>query len=243
MVWTSVILLSLTSLVSAGPLNRRWDDFVVKHTWNDIIPKGWEFQSLPPPNTLIDLRLGLKSGRLEELFSHLSQTSDPSHERYGNHLSKEEVDELVAPHGDTISIVEEWLKHHAVQGSSSAGAGDWVNIRLPVKDAERMLDTQFGVYHHASSGEVVLRSLSYSLPRDLAGHIDTVSPTTYFGTMKSTRATSFIMPDEPELKEDSPNAVPPASCSSRTTIACLKTLYNVRGPRSYSIELPTMICL
>ncbi|KAG7091987.1 hypothetical protein E1B28_008374 [Marasmius oreades] len=222
MAWSPFLLLSLVSLAFSTPLNRRWDDFVEKHSWGAVIPKGWQFHSSPSPDTLIDLRLGLKSARIDELFHHLGQTSDPDHERYGNHLSKEQVEELVAPHTDTVSMVEEWLAHHGYQGSAASPAGDWVTIRLPVKDAERMLSAEYGLYHHPSSKDTVLRTLSYSLPRALLGHVDTVSPTTYFGTFKSMRATSFLMP---EVDLD-PDAVPPATCDRRITPDCLKTLYD-----------------
>ncbi|KAF9256592.1 subtilisin-like protein [Marasmius fiardii PR-910] len=225
MAWSPFLLLSIVSLACSTPLNRRWDDFVEKHSWGGNVPKGWEFHSLPSPDTLIDLRLGLKSARLDELFYHLGQTSDPDHERYGNHLSKEQVEELVAPHAGTVSVVEEWLGHHGFQGSASSPAGDWVTIRLPVKDAERMLNTEYGLYHHPNSKETVLRALSYSLPRELHAHIDTISPTTYFGTFKSMRTTSFLRPS-PETEDLAPDAVPPTSCNSRITPDCLKTLYN-----------------
>ncbi|KAK1225614.1 hypothetical protein PQX77_011441 [Marasmius sp. AFHP31] len=228
MAWSSLLFLSLASLAYSSPLSRRWDDFVEKHSWGENVPKGWEFHSLPYPDTLIDLRLGLKSARLEELFYHLGQASDPTHERYGQHLSKEEVEELVAPHKDTVDILEEWLDHHGIEGSTGSPSGDWVTIRIPVKDAERMLDAKYGLYHHPASKDTVLRTLSYSLPRDLMEHVDTVSPTTYFGTFKSMRTTSHL---EPEAKvqqaADDPNAVPPTSCNTRITPDCLKTLYNV----------------
>ncbi|KAL0578070.1 hypothetical protein V5O48_003932 [Marasmius crinis-equi] len=230
MVWSSLVLLSLASLAYSTPLSRRWDDFVEKHSWGTNIPKGWEFHSLPSPDALVDLRLGLKSARLDELFYHLGQTSDPTHERYGLHLSKEEVEELVAPHGDTVSIVEEWLTAHGIEGHTSTAAGDWVTIRLPVKDAEKMLNAEYGLYHHPASKDTVLRTLSYSLPKELMAHVDVVSPTTYFGTFKSMRATSHLEPEAKKQAEDvDPDAVPPTTCNTRITPDCLKTLYNTAG--------------
>ncbi|KAL0573726.1 hypothetical protein V5O48_008222 [Marasmius crinis-equi] len=230
MAWSSLIVLSLAALVCASPLSRRWDDFVEKHSWGAKIPEGWEFHSLPSPNTLVDLRLGLKSARLDELIYHLGQTSDPTHERYGQHLTKEQVEELVAPHRDTASIVEEWLTHHGIEGTASSPAGDWVTVRLPVKDAEKMLNAEYGLYHHPASKDTVLRTLSYSLPKDLMAHVDVVSPTTYFGTFKSMRATSHVEPeDKMQAEVVDPNAVPPTSCNTRITPDCLKTLYNTAG--------------
>ncbi|KAL0069551.1 hypothetical protein AAF712_003209 [Marasmius tenuissimus] len=230
MAWSSLFLVTLASLAYATPLSRRWDDFVEKHSWGTKVPPGWELRSIPSPDTPIDLRLGLKSARLEELLYHLGQTSDPAHERYGQHLSKEQVDELVAPHKDTVTIVEEWLAHHGVHSFGSTAGGDWVTIRVPVKDAERMLDAKYGLYHHTATKDTALRTLGYSLPRELMGHVDVVSPTTYFGTLKTMRTTSFVEPEAKVQEEaDVPNAVPPTSCNTRITPDCLKTLYNTAG--------------
>lgn len=58
----------------------------------------------------IQLRIGLKQGSFDELERHLYEVSDPSHSRYGQHLSEDEVHELVAPPSHAISAVEDWLQ-------------------------------------------------------------------------------------------------------------------------------------
>lgn len=69
--------------------------------------------------------------------------SDPFHERYGQHLSKEEVDELITPHPESVSLVDEWLALHGLRGSavSRTASGDWVKVKVPINLAEEMLDT------------------------------------------------------------------------------------------------------
>ncbi|KAK7033671.1 hypothetical protein VNI00_012671 [Paramarasmius palmivorus] len=226
------LLLSLAALSQSKPHIKRYDDFVEKHSWSEI-PRGWEFHSLPPASALIDLRVGLKSGKLDELAAHLAETSDPFHERYGQHLSKAQVDALVAPHVDSVSAVRDWLQFNNLPVETQ-GSGEWITIRLPIADAERMLNAKYAVYTHEKSGDQVLRTLSYSLPRELAGHVDVVSPTTYFGTLRSMRTTSFLQPELDEEKvavanvgvEPVSNAAVPASCGTRITPSCLKGLYN-----------------
>jgi tripeptidyl-peptidase-1 len=147
--------------------------------------------------------------------------------RYGQHLSKEEVDALVAPHPDSIREVEEWLTFHGIDTSDDVqrtNAGDWITIRVSVAQAERMLGTKYNVYHHAASSERVVRTISYSLPRELHAHIEVAAPTTYFGTVRSMRATSFL---QPEIK----NAADAneADCNNVITPACLMSLYRTTG--------------
>ncbi|KAJ7173519.1 peptidase S8/S53 domain-containing protein [Mycena filopes] len=229
-------VLLLAGLSGAKPLSgKRWNDLAVKHAWVET-PRGWEFQSAPPADHLLDMRIGLKQAKLEELISSLYEVSDPAHERYGQHLSKEEVDALVAPHPDSVEAVESWLQHHGINPADAhfrSGGGEWITIRVSVAQAERMLGTTYGVYTHAASGSSVVRTMEYSLPQELHSHVDVVTPTTYFGTFHSMRSTSFVQPQTASLEgasdsfaaEISPLAVP-ASCGSTVTPACLRAMYN-----------------
>lgn len=95
-----------------------------------------------------------------------------------------------------------------------------------------MLGTKYNVFHHSKSGEKVVRAMAYSLPRELHPHINVVAPTTYFGTMRSMRATSFLQPEIKPVEEEAPdltlgvNAAVPASCATTITPTCLRDLYN-----------------
>lgn len=51
------------------------------------------------------------------------------HERYGDHLSKEEVEQLVAPHPQSVQRVDEWLASHGIDVSAfRSPAQDWVTV-------------------------------------------------------------------------------------------------------------------
>ncbi|KIK36992.1 hypothetical protein CY34DRAFT_15997 [Suillus luteus UH-Slu-Lm8-n1] len=76
----------------------------------------------------------LPQPKFPELEQHLWKLSDPSHPHYGVHLSKEETDALMAPHPETLDIVNEWLASHGLAEESliRSSANDWVTIRVPV---------------------------------------------------------------------------------------------------------------
>ncbi|KAJ6485625.1 peptidase S8/S53 domain-containing protein [Mycena sanguinolenta] len=235
MLLLSTLVVALAGFSSAKPLSdKRWNDVSVKHRWVEI-PRGWEFQSTPPEDHLLEMRIGLKQNKLEELVSALYEVSDPTHEKYGQHLSKEEVDALVAPHPDSVEAVESWLQYHGINLADAefrSAGGEWIVIRVPVAQAERMLDTKYGVYYHAASGSSVVRTMGYSLPTELLSHIDVITPTTYFSTLRSMRATSFLQPQATSLEDAasfatdiSPLAVP-ASCGTTVTASCVRALYN-----------------
>nr|VWP02127.1 Eukaryotic translation initiation factor 3 subunit G (eIF3g) (Eukaryotic translation initiation factor 3 RNA-binding subunit) (eIF-3 RNA-binding subunit) (Translation initiation factor eIF3 p33 subunit homolog) (eIF3 p33 homolog) [Ganoderma boninense] len=241
MFWSSALILGLAHLAASKPLAvKRWDDFGVKHAWAEV-PRGWELHAPAPPGYTFDMRIGLKQDKFDDLVTALYEVSDPPMSgEYGQHLSKEEVAALVAPHPDSVDFVESWLEAHGLDATSSqrSHAGDWITIRVSVAQAERMLGTKYNVYRHGKSDEYVIRTMNYNLPNVLHDHVAVVAPTTYFATMKSMRATSFINTDLPTIESDplvasladpTSLATVPSSCNTTITPACLRALYNTAG--------------
>ncbi|KAH9167585.1 subtilisin-like protein [Lactarius sanguifluus] len=168
----------------ATPLASLWDGMKVKHAW-DIVPKNWQSLGHPSNQTTIDLHLALKSHREDALVEALYEVSDPEHPRYGAHLSKEQVAEVVAPHPDTLELVNSWLGHYDIPSSSISMTlgGNWLRvIGVSVSQANRILGASYQLYQHVETNDTVLRTIGYSLPEVLHGHIQTVIPTTHFGS-------------------------------------------------------------
>ena len=149
----------------------------------------------------------------------------PGTPRYGAHLSKEEVDELITPSSTTVESLEAWLVYHDIDPISSLSrtdAGDWVTVTIPVAKVEDMLDAKYGVYKHVDTGETVVRTTSYSLPGVLHEHVSVITPTTYFGTMRTMMSQIYKGP-LPAPKAGDP------SCASAITLTCLFAMYNATG--------------
>lgn len=227
--------LPLVALVSSSSLSSRselYDDFSTKHSWGTSIPSLlWNYHSTPDPSTLLSLRIGLRPSNFDALLGHLTETSDPFHERYGKHLTKAQVDELMRPTKETLEEVREWLKWHGVEEDATTVTTDQsITLNIPVSLAETLLNTKYHMYMHAESEEKIIRTLEYSLPRHLHDHINLVSPTTYFGTTRTNKLTSFLQPGRPSvsLGSFSSDVKPQSSCETTITPSCLKDLYNVR---------------
>ncbi|KAH9167587.1 subtilisin-like protein [Lactarius sanguifluus] len=168
----------------ATTLASRWDGMKVKHAW-DIVPKNWESLGHPSNQTTIDLHLALKSRREEALVEALYEVSDPGHSRYGAHLSKEQVAEVIAPHPDTLELISSWLRHYDIPSSSISMTlgGNWLRVvGVSVSQANRILGASYQLYQHIETNEMVVRTIGYSLPEVLHGHIQTIVPTTHFGS-------------------------------------------------------------
>jgi len=132
------LLTSLISLAVAAP------SAYVYRTKEEIAPPhGWIKQGRPSGNQTITLRVGLPQHNFHILEDNLYQVSDPDHVRYGQHLSKGEVEALVAPHPESLDAVNKWLSSFGFEGDHlvRSPANDWVTITLSLEKAEEMLDT------------------------------------------------------------------------------------------------------
>ncbi|KAH8977866.1 tripeptidyl peptidase A [Lactarius hatsudake] len=201
-------------------------------------PRNWVDLGRAPPTHVIPLRIALPRPRFLELEGHLTEISDPLHERYGKHLSKEDVEALVAPDASSVDAVHEWLESHGIKKEAChrSPAGDWVTVRLPVAQAEKMLGTEFRVWKHTQDGDVLVRTTEYSLPAHLDEHIELIQPTTAFNRAKGQR-TTFRFSPAPEMASSSLSSddkisvagsgvTVDASCNTTITVSCLKQLYN-----------------
>ncbi|TVY20308.1 Tripeptidyl-peptidase SED2 [Lachnellula arida] len=257
----ALTLMSSLSETNASPLSIR-SAYLVKDS--HPIPFGWEKVRRAPAEEIIHLQIGLNHGRFDELERHLYQVSDPSHRRYGKHLSSAEIDELVKPAKETTDQVREWLSDFGIHELRYSPAQDWINVHLPVHVAESLLDTQYHIYRHAEDGSTVLRAAQWSLPRHLHDHIDAVHPTNAFlrtrQQSKRVMKRSLVSPtgleddglptykelekidrtemghmEVPNIKDMPSNPSPLQACNGlATSPLCLRTLY---GTLDYAPQL------
>ncbi|KAF9567381.1 tripeptidyl peptidase A [Agrocybe pediades] len=202
-------------------------------------PRTWVKHGVPPPDHKIVLRIGLPQPNFGVLEKHLYEVSDPDHERYGQHLSKAEVEELVAPHQESLDSVDEWLATFGITEDQivRSSAKDWITLRLPVSLVEQMLDTKYHVWKHTETGESMVRTTSYSLPTVLHEHVDVIQPTTMFGRFKKEKSNVFgltpVQDTEASLGQSITDAASgitvDASCNQTITIKCLQQMYNAVG--------------
>ncbi|OBZ73692.1 putative tripeptidyl-peptidase SED2 [Grifola frondosa] len=133
MLWSSVLILTgLVQFCASKPLvSKRWDDFELKHAWDEI-PRGWELHGPAPSDYRFDLRIGLRQDKFDDLVKALFEVSDPTHEKYGQHLSKAEVGSPCRASPDSVELVESWLLAHGLDAASSqrSPGGDWITNSL-----------------------------------------------------------------------------------------------------------------
>ncbi|KZP14825.1 family S53 protease [Athelia psychrophila] len=217
----SVLLATLLALVAAGPTAR--SGMVVRES-KSAVPDGFVVKSAAPADQTIPLRIALVQSDMAGLEKALYDVSTPSSPNYGKHLSKEEVEEYVKPSQAAVDAVNAYLKANGVEASTMSPAGDWLGFSIPISKANDMFNADFSVYQHVASGTEQIRTLSYSIPSSLSGHLDYVHPTTNFIT-GSPRLPLIVSP----LPSNATGLTPAtaAACGSTVTPACLQSLYGI----------------
>ncbi|KAH9846906.1 subtilisin-like protein [Lenzites betulinus] len=150
------------------------------HEARDTVPVGFVNAGPAPLEKTLKLRFALAQSTPDAIVDALFKVSDPTIPEYGQHLSKAEVEQLVAPSSAAVNAVNAWLTANNLEGTTLSPAGDWVGFEIPVAKANSLFSANFSVFEYGSSGKQAIRTMSYSLPAGLQCHVDLVHPTTSF---------------------------------------------------------------
>ncbi|KAH8078042.1 family S53 protease-like protein [Cristinia sonorae] len=224
MLTTKLIVLSLLSFAWANPLGRR---ALKLHESRATAPDGFVKTGAAAPDTKIKLRIALAQSNPQGLTDALMAVSEPDSALYGQHLSQQEVDAFVAPKPETVAAVNEWLSENGLTAQKLTTAGNWISFEVPVSKANELLNTQFAVFKHEDSGEESVRTLEYSIPANLVGHVNLVHPTITFPNPTGQLPVFSIPGKVPTPAVNLTSDAVPASCANTVTPACVQALYNV----------------
>ncbi|KAI9057998.1 subtilisin-like protein [Trametes sanguinea] len=218
---SALLAFVLLGVATATPSQADASAFSV-HELRQAVPSGFTQVGPAPPETTISLRLALAESNPNGVIDALYSVSDPDSPSYGQYLSKDEVERFVAPQPATTEAVNAWLKENGLTAKPLSPAGDWLGIDVPVSKANSLFNTNFSVFQHADSGVETIRTLAYSLPKALQGHIDLVHPTVSFPESLNRKAASPASA-QPSVAQGGLQAV----CANGTIPACLQALYKI----------------
>lgn len=187
------------------------------------VPYGWTEGKKPSPSVLINFRLAINQPT-EELEQAVIDISTPTHPRYGHHMKREELREMLRPDLAIMNDILAWLRSESVPPDAIGTEGNWIKFQVPVSQAERMLKTQFSYYHDNTNQQALLRTLSYSVPENLHPHISLIQPTTRFGNLRQQSAL-----DGPEGPIIATPEDLTAECGFVVRPECLRDLYDLKN--------------
>ncbi|KAI0349765.1 family S53 protease-like protein [Trametes cingulata] len=220
-------LLSLLPLAiaAANPLATSSATFQV-HELRAAAPS--EFTEIGPasPETTLSLRLALAQNDANGLVDAVYRVSDPDSPSYGQYLSKDEVEAFVAPQSASVDAVNAWLRENGLNATPLSPAGDWLGIQLPVSKANDMFKANFSIFRHTATGTEAVRTLAYSLPEALQGHVDLVHPTVSF-PVPFARSAASAQPENTTTYHKAVRRDLASVCANGTIPACLQELYQI----------------
>jgi tripeptidyl-peptidase-1 len=94
--------------------------------------------------------------------------------------SPDEVKTYVRPTSDTLAAVMAFAKANGLRASIISDMGEWVQFTTTVEHANSLFKANYQTFSHVQTSKTLTRTLAYSLPEALVGHVDTIIPTTSF---------------------------------------------------------------
>ncbi|KAE8553578.1 hypothetical protein EYB25_004960 [Talaromyces marneffei] len=234
--FSALLSLSLPSSTLAAPSTV----YAAVEGFNSV-PSGWEQVAPASPTQVLNLRLSLASADTDNFLNTVLGLSTPGHASYGKFLSPEQLKDLIAPASAASNAVTSWLEAQIQSANAIQNNGNWLAIQLSVEQAEDLLQTKFYDYKSITTGEVRTLTLQYSVPKSLAGFIETIQPTTDFSEAKGSPQVQTYGSD---LRIISTRETSP-TCNTQITPACLQSLYGLPtasvSSSSASIAVPGFI--
>lgn len=132
-----------------------------------------------PADSLHSTVIAVKQLNLDRVKQLLHEVSDPFSPSYGQHLTFEEVGNLVANH-EAVTHIRQFLHRHNMRIVSETPHGEYITVSAPISKWEEVLNTEFFEFEaeekDASPGQQkvktkLFRCLHYSLPKPLQGHV------------------------------------------------------------------------
>ena len=183
-------------------------------------PGEWTMGERADSSASITLYFFMKNQNVDTLEDIFLAVSDPTNARYGQHLSLDEVNALVAPAPEALAALQEHVGSSLPLRASTPNS-DMVEIDVSIALAERILACEYYEYTHATTGETAFRTPAYSLPRSVAAHVAAVAPTVLLHSYEG----------GPRPRASRRVAAPDALINVPST---LRTLYGVNKP----VEIP-----
>ncbi|KAH6705429.1 peptidase S8/S53 domain-containing protein [Leptodontidium sp. MPI-SDFR-AT-0119] len=246
--FSKLLLFSFTTSVLSSPTaegSTRGDEF--KSSVVEAIsgpPPGWIKDvgaKLDKDSHMVKLQIHLVHQDMDKFHDLAIKIATPGDPLYGSHLSQKVIDDMIAPKSDSSKLVMDWLDTEGLSNHASlSGRSDSVIVDASITQIEKLLKAKYMPFIQKETGESAVRTLEYSLPEILNGHVDMVQPTTFFGlrAMRSTisehhalNAANFKA--EAAQSEQAVQAV--TGCTGSTiTPKCLSNLYSYASATAYS---------
>jgi tripeptidyl-peptidase-1 len=94
----------------------------------------------------------------------------------------DDVTSHMQPSPQSVAAFNAFANDNGLNVTAGGGHGEWMSFTTNVSHANALFAASFQKFQHSSAASPITRTLSYSLPLALYGHVDTIHPMTTFGT-------------------------------------------------------------
>lgn len=248
----SVLALAAGLAFAAAPVSGRPSSNYVLHETRGASSTGqpngvrhWKRGTRLDPDAIIPLRIGLTQTNLDLGYDKLMDVAHPSSEKFGSHLTEEEVHSLFAPADETFKQVHAWLVDMGINETDirQYTHKGWLAVDLPVSTIEGMFLTEY--HEHEHEGVLKIGCDQYHVPQHLSEHIDYIVPGVKLSPPMTKRSLGNSNQVESHRKHWAPKKLPPnyphwgpphhhphvpsdlEDCARNFTAVCYRALYDI----------------
>lgn len=166
--------------------------------------------------TIVMKRSATALATLEERFWAVST---PSHADYGNHLSQNEIKQIVAPSPVHQKMVVDYFSGKDTIAIEVGNAGDLIHVQISSKRASEILATNIVEFEHSQLDlpSIHRATTPYSLPKEIGQHVKMISGLRHFPTPKRN-----LQDDDQEAAEKAEQATAFSAADSTWPTDCGK---------------------
>jgi len=198
---------------------------------------NWKMVADTPADESVSALFMLKHQpeKMRELEETVWAVSDPKNSRYGEHLTRDQTAELLAPANGNVERLTAWLKASGVPASSiDFPNSDMVELQTTATVAEKLFDAKFHTFVHGNTNTTLHRVAKYTLPSEIADVVQIVGGIVRLPEIQ----TPIVVPDSPsEVTSGWPDNCK-GKCTGKVNPAVLMQAYNytpVKTPAAGSI--------
>ncbi|CZR58166.1 probable tripeptidyl-peptidase 1 precursor [Phialocephala subalpina] len=169
----------LTAAIAAPAPNSKRH---VVHERRDRLPTHWNKNAKLHGDSFMPLRIALTQSNLDRADEFLMDVSHPASPNYGKHWSAKQIAETFAPSEETVTSITNWLADYGITSDrvKQSQSLNWIHVNMTVSEAEQLLKTKYYEYKYSFSDETHVACDEYSVPKDIQGHVDFITPTVHF---------------------------------------------------------------
>lgn len=147
---------------------------------NDLAKNLYSLKRRAQADDLHTVVIAIKQRNMETLERILYEVSDPRSEKYGQHMTNKEIEELTASHESTSYVID-YLQQNDITDIKQTPHGDYITATAPIRVFEKMLNCEFHVYGARDHEDfVITRTSNYFLEEHVVEHVATIFHTVHF---------------------------------------------------------------